>query len=184
MSAVDPLTETVVFIVHALKRLSYGFRRLDEVADSAKDGSPKKAFYLDGVYGYVAAFFLLDKKAKTPGGAFYRALEPFGLTHLLDPVRAVLDAKFGGETFGKTILAFRNKALVHPRYRHSDVDKVYAHLNMLDPSVRADFQERLERLHETCLTLALELAKAACWHRTSGARDAAVSARWPTRRCT
>ena len=161
MSAVDPLTETVVFIVHALKRLSYGFRRFDEVADSAEDGSPKKAFYLDGVYGYVAAFFLLDKKAKSPGGAFHRALEPFGLTHLLDPVRAVLDAKFGGATFGKTILAFRNKALVHPRYRNSDVDKVYAHLNMLDPVVRADFQARLERLHETCLTLALELAKAA-----------------------
>ena len=45
------LRETSVFMVHALKRLDYGFDRLDAVVD-AEDGSPEKAFYLDGIYNY------------------------------------------------------------------------------------------------------------------------------------
>jgi len=66
-------------------------------------------------------------------------------------------------------LAFRNRALVHPRYSDSDIDRVYAQVNMLDPDVRADFQQRLQDLHAACL------ARCASPGRARGSRGAALS---------
>lgn len=156
----DDLTEAVVFMVHGLKRLSFGFYRLDEVAD-AEDGSPMKAFYLDGVYNYLTAFFLLDRGNGSPGGTFQKVLAQFGLEHLLSNIRATLDARFGATTFGEVIRMFRNKHLVHGSHRSGDLDRIYAQVDMHDPQVIADYQARLESLRDTCSKLAHDLANSA-----------------------
>ena len=154
------LTEAVVFMVHGLKRLSFGFYRLDEVA-AAEDGSPMKSFYLDGIYNYLTAFFLLDKDDNSPGGTFHKVLARSGLEHLLDPVRTALDARFGSTTFGEVVRVFRNKHLVHGSHRSADVDRIYAQVDMQNPRVMADYQARLERLRDLCHELAHDLANAA-----------------------
>lgn len=52
--------EVVGFMVHAIKRLMYAFERLGRVSGEADEGSSAIAFYMDGIYGYVSAFFLLN----------------------------------------------------------------------------------------------------------------------------
>jgi len=152
--------EKAVFIVHALKRLSYGFDRLDTVAD-VEDGSPMKAFYLDGIYNYLAAFFLLDAKKYPPGGAFHQALRAFGLDGLLDPIRKILNSPLGDATFGEVVRAFRNEVLVHTSYGDFDLEPIYDKVDMLDPEVQATFRERLEELRTASNVLAKKIAAAA-----------------------
>lgn len=124
------MNEAVVFIVHAIKQLVYGFERLDEIADAASDGSAMKAFYMNAIYNHIAAFYLLDKGDKPMGGAFYPALVGVGLERLLQPVDLVLTRPMGSTTVGEVIRVFRNKAIMHSGYRDADLDRIYAAVDM------------------------------------------------------
>jgi hypothetical protein len=155
------LKETAVFMIHAIKRMLYAFQRVEDVTLVADQGSPAVAFYLDGIYSYVAAFFLLDNGKRGRQGSFQAALEPFGLTSLLDPAHKILEEPFGNKTFGEVIRSFRNKVLVHSGYQDADIERAYAQTNMLDAEVQADFQRRLELLRDACARLALDLARSA-----------------------
>ena len=141
------VAETVAFVVHAVKQFCFGFERLCGIADDYEDGSPAKAFYLSAIYNYVAVFYLLDKRDRTMGGALYPALERHGLQHLLDPIRHLLNQPMGTTTFGEFVRLLRNKAMVHPGYRDTDVDAPYQHLDMQDPANQTRFQELLVALH-------------------------------------
>ena len=158
MSVDAEKTETVIFIVQGLKRLFYAFDRLDETCDEAANGSTVKAFYLDAIYNYVSAFVLLDKGSKAVGGAIPKALERVGLQDALSPIYKILDSSLGSTTFGDTIRIFRNKALVHPQYRDRDLDRIYSLVDMQDPKVQSEFQNKLMQLRDACRQLGLSLA--------------------------
>ena len=150
------LQETCAFLIHYLDRLLYGFDRLDAVVDSS-DGGIEKAFHLDAIYNYIAAFLLLDAKKQPPGGSAHSALDRHGKASLLDELRAVIDQPLDGATFGEVVLWFRNQALVHPGHGDADVDKVYAKVNMLDPQVADQFREGLMEVRRLSRGLAEEL---------------------------
>lgn len=141
----DDLDETAVFLVHPLKQFLYGFETLIEL--DAADGSPAKAFFMNSIYNYIATFFLLDADRKPPGGSIYPALQRHGLTHLIDPVRLVLNQSLGRTTFGEVIRVFRNEAFVHPDYRDSDLNRSYVDVDMLEPANQSRFQELLVNLY-------------------------------------
>jgi hypothetical protein len=157
----NDVTETLTFIVHAIKQFCFGFEKLDETADDYGDGSAAKAFYLTAIYHHLAAFYLLDKKPKHPmGGGFYKALKPYGLERCLDPVNAVLLSPLGSTTFGEVVRAFRNSAIVHPKYREADVGRVFRQVDMSDPQTVAEFQALLCEVYVQTKLLAINLIQA------------------------
>lgn len=156
----ERLQEVVVFMVHGLKRLDYGFHRLDEVSDAA-DASPQKAFYFDGIYNYVSAFFLLDSEDHPPGGTFHKVLADQDLQNLLDPVRSILDTPLGETTFREVIRLFRNRALIHTSHRDADLEVIYSKVDMEDRAVQEQFQNLLRDLRAACQQLAVALCHSA-----------------------
>jgi hypothetical protein len=153
------LIETVTFIVHAIKQMCWGFERLNGVADDYRDGSAAKAFYLSALYNYIAVFYLLDKGGKPIGGAFYQALEPHGLQHVLAQANRVLDERIGTTTFGEVVRVIRNKAVVHPSYRDADLDRLYSQVDMLDPANQARLQSLLVQLDGATREIAWQLVQ-------------------------
>lgn len=154
----DPILERVVFLIHALKQLLFGFEKLDEVAPSAAPGSAAIAFYMTAIYHHIAAFYLLDKGKVDPmGGAFYKTLQQLGHERLLDPVTRVLDKPIGATTFGEIVRRFRNKGVVHTGYRASDLDEIYQLADMYDLEIAGMFQESLQAVRDATWTLASDL---------------------------
>ncbi len=163
MSTREPATsliETVTFVVHAVKQLSWGFERLNAIADDYEDGSPAKAFYLSAIYNYIAVFYLLDRADRPMGGAFYSALERHSLQHLLTPVDTVLRQSMGTTTFGEIVRVARNKAVVHPTYRDRDLDRLYSQVDMQDAANQSRFQNLLVELARETRELAWRLIQA------------------------
>jgi len=157
----DPkLDETAVFLVNVLKQLLYAFDRLDAIADSAVDGSPVKAFYLNSIYNYVALLFLLDgDKGKPMAGSAYPALQKHGLGVLLESMRELLAEPLGATTFGEVIRIFRNSAYVHPTYSRDDVKRVYKAVDMGLPENQTRWQGLLHRLYDEVTDLAVTIAR-------------------------
>ena len=129
----NTLTETLVFLVHAVKQFCFGFETLNETADDLEDGSAAKAFYMAAIYNYIAVFYLLDKGGDPIGGTFYKTLKLHGLEDVLDPIQSIVETPMGSTTFGELVRGFRNKIIVHTNYRDSDLDRLYAAVNMKDP---------------------------------------------------
>ncbi len=154
------LDETAVFLVHAIKQFCFGFEKMDELADDYADGSAGKAFFLSAIYQHLAVFFLIDRGSKPMGGAFYRALSAHGLEHLLQPVREVMDSPLGKTTFGEVVRVFRNKALVHPSYSDSDLDRIYRDVDMSQADLQRVWQELLVRAYAETKLLAVRVAEA------------------------
>ncbi len=153
--------ETIVLVVHAIKQLTYGFERLDKVADSVADGSAMKAFYMNAIYNHVAAFYLIDKKDKPMGGAFYPALLKLGLEDLLKPVEDALARPLGSTTVGEVVRVFRNKAVVHPSFQDADLDRIYAAVDMERPENQSCLQDALVEICLESARLAINLADSA-----------------------
>jgi len=151
------LQETVTFIVHAIKQVSWGFERLNSIADSYEDGSAAKAFYLSAIYNYIAAFYLLDAKKGSMGGTFHEALKRHNLSHLLDPIVRLLREPMGRTTFGEVVRVVRNKAVVHTTYRDRDLDRLYSKVDMQKVANQARFQELLVEMDQQNRELALRL---------------------------
>ena len=154
------LDETAVLLVHAIKQFCFGFEKMNELADEYAHGSAGKAFFLSAIYQHLAVFFLIDRGSKPMGGAFYRALSAHGLEHLLQPVREVMDSPLGKTTFGEVVRVFRNKALVHPSYSDSDLDRVYRDVDMSQADLQRVWQELLFRAYAETKLLAVRVAEA------------------------
>ena len=158
----DDTIETLTFIVYAIKQFCFGFEKLVETADEYRDGSAAKAFYMTAIYHHLAAFYLLDKDPQHPmGGGFYKALKSHGFERYLDPVNAVLLRPLGSTTFGEVLRAFRNRAIVHPRYQGADVDHMLRQVDMSNPQTLAEFQTLLCDVYVHTKLLAINLVQAA-----------------------
>ncbi len=154
------LVETVTFVVHATKQLCWGFERLNAIADDYQEGSAAKAFYLSAIYNYIAVFYLLDRNERPMGGAFYPALERHGLQHLLTPINSILGQLMGATTFGEVVRVARNKVVVHPTYRDTDLDPLYSQVDMQDVANQSRFQNLLVELEGETRELAWRLIQA------------------------
>jgi len=154
------LEQTLVFLIHAIKQFCFGFETLNDNADRYQDGSAAKAFYMSAIYNYLAVFYLLDKNKGDPvGGCFYGALKPHGLADILEPIRETLESPVGTTTFGEIVRIFRNKAIVHARYRDDDVDRIYAAADMADPAIAAEFHALLWQVYEQTRSLPVAMIR-------------------------
>ena len=157
----EQLDEVAVFLIHTLKQVLYGSDRLDAVSDRVEPGAATMAFYLGSIYNYLALLFLLDKEPDdVMGGSVYSALKPFGLEGLLDPIRATLDTSLGSVTFGEAIRVFRNTAIVHSSHTDSDLDRIYAAVDMTSPDNQRLWQDLLHQLRDDIKLLSLAVARA------------------------
>ena len=154
------IDETAVFIIHAIKQFCFGFEMMDNLADKYVNGSAGKAFFMSSIYQQLSIFYLIDKKNNPMGGAFFSELKNHGLEHLLDPIKDLFDTHLGNITFGEVVRIFRNKAIVHPSYRDSDLNRIYSQLDMTKPEIQIRWQELLFRSYTETKLLGINLAKA------------------------
>lgn len=154
-----PFDETAVWAVLALKQLSYGFARLDEIDDG--DPSPRMMFYFSSIYNQLAVLFLLDKQESDPiGGALYPALRRHGHEDLLNEIAEILDKPFGATTFGNVVRLFRNKIVTHTTYSQTDLDKISELVNMQDPENQVHWYFFLVEIRDAAARLMIAIARA------------------------
>jgi hypothetical protein len=128
-TAPRPLTEDeqlqLVTLIATLHTFCYGAERIDEASAATWPGSTPVRFYINSLYHYIAALYLLERGGDPIGGMVFKALAPMGLSALLDPVKAVLEKPMeGGVNFGETIRQLRNGFLVHGTFSPDDVASV------------------------------------------------------------
>jgi hypothetical protein len=125
-NAPRPLSEDeqirLVTIIATLHAFCYGVERLDEASFVTGPGSTPVRFYINSLYHYIAALYLLEKGGDPIGGMVFKTLAPMGLSDLLNQVKTVLDKPMeGGISFGETIRKIRNGFLVHGSFSPDDV---------------------------------------------------------------
>jgi len=108
----------VLAISGAVHELCYCCEMVQNASETTWGGSTPARFYLNSIYHYTSSMFLVDTsrpshKHLPMGGTVIRALDPLGLSHLLEPLKEVLDEPLGQTTFGDTILNLRHSHLVH-----------------------------------------------------------------------
>lgn len=110
--------EQVALMIMSLQEFSYGFERVNAVAESVEEGGATSRFYSNSLYQYCANYF-------TIAGAFKLrdVLTALGSADLTGPIRELLDTELGETTFGEIIDVFRDKFLVHQSFRLSVLDK-------------------------------------------------------------
>ena len=152
--------ETVVFIVHSIKQFCFGFEKMNEISEQYSAGSAGLAFFMSAIYQQLSIFYLIDKKDKPMGGAFYPALKNIGYEHLLDPIKKLFDTPLGSTTFGEVIRVFRNKVIVHNEFIDSDLDCIYKKVDMKNSDIQKIWQDLLLKAYVETKLLAINLAKA------------------------
>lgn len=155
-------TETLTFLVHAVKQFCFGVETLNSNADRYEDGSAAKAFYTTSMYNYLSIFYLLDKGADDAmGGTFYKALKPLGYQDALRPIQETLDTPIGTTTFGEAVRVFRNKVITHTSYQGTDFDRLYQHADFQDPEIGEQFLSLVAMVYMQTRELPLALAQRA-----------------------
>lgn len=115
----------LITIIATLNSFSYGVERLDESSFVIGPDSTPVRFYINSLYHFIAALYLLDKDNDPMGGMVYKTLHPMGFDDLLAPVRDVLNKSMdAGVTFGETIRRIRNDFLVHGTFSPADISAV------------------------------------------------------------
>ena len=154
------LEETATFIIHAIKQFCFGFELMDELSDNFTEGRAGITFFLSAIYQQLSVFYLIDKKDRPMGGAFYPALKKYGYENLLQPIKDLLDTPLGTITFGEVVRVFRNKALVHTQFLDSDLDLIYKQIDMNKPESLKLWQELLLNAYKETKLLAIRVAEA------------------------
>ena len=159
---IPPLSETLVFLVHAVKQFCFGFETMNDHADEYEEGSAAMAFYMNAIYNHIVAFYLLDKEKNDPmGGSFHKALKLHGLEDALKPIREILESPVGSTTFGEVVRVFRNKVAVHTSYLDRDLDRIYEAADMHVPENVGRFHDLLLRTYQQTKLLPIALIERA-----------------------
>ncbi|MBL7162011.1 MAG: hypothetical protein ISS57_05340 [Anaerolineales bacterium] len=112
-------------LISTLHGFCYGVERLDYASFETGPDSIPVRFYINSVYHYIAALFLLDKGNDPLGGTVYKTLVKMDLADLLAPIEKVLNKQMGdGISFGETVRKIRNKFLVHGTFLATDISSV------------------------------------------------------------
>jgi hypothetical protein len=152
----------LITIVATLHSFCYGVERLDEASAATGASSTPVRFYINSIYHYISALYLLDKekkKKKLPmGGMVFKVLEPMGLANLLDEIRILLDKSMGEDiTFGETVRIIRNKFLVHGNFSPEDIAPVVKRTQMRDFNQINRLAQLIWNLFHQSLILKLKL---------------------------
>lgn len=148
----------LLIIVATLQTFVEGVEALDAVSFLTGPSSRKVTFYVHSVYHFIASLYLLDKGKDPMGGMVYKALRSIRLTHLLDPLKELLDREYAdGISFGETARRIRNKSLVHGTFSPEDIAPLVRQTRMQDPSQIILLADLIWELHHQSAILMLKL---------------------------
>ena len=103
----------------SLKEFSYAFDTAQQMAKISADGSTVMRFYMNAMYHYVAAYFLV-----TGGNKLSEKLRALGSGDLLGPIEETLATELGTTTFRELLSVFRSKFLVHQSFTVGPLEEV------------------------------------------------------------
>jgi len=148
----------IITLISMLHSFCYGVERLDEVSFYSGPNSTPISFYINSIYNYIAALYLLDKGSDPIGGMVYKTLKPLGLDFLLDDIKQVLEKPISTDySFGETIKTIRNKFLVHGTFSYNDVSRVIKMTKMRDVSKQIQLNNLIWELFNQSYILKLKL---------------------------
>lgn len=125
----------IMTLISTLHIFCYGAERLDEASFITGPDSTPVRFYINSLYHYIAALYLLHKDKDSIGGMVYKTLSPLGLAYLLYPIKAIIDEPMGeGISFGETVRKIRNEFLVHGNFSPADIASVVSQTHLHDMS--------------------------------------------------
>ncbi len=110
-----------------LHELCYGFDMVERAAQITSGGETPTRFYLNSIYNYIYALFIVDAKKsshkKLPmGGTVIKVLFPISLEEWLIPIKNILDKTYGRKKFGESIANIRSDYLVHGELTPRNLD--------------------------------------------------------------
>jgi hypothetical protein len=140
-------------ILHC-RMFEYGF---SQTPDTVRDTVGRLYHQFAGLH-LISTMFLIDRNDRVMGGFCYRALEPIGLAHLLEPIREILGSSVGDTTFGDFIRRSRNKLTVHGDFSLESLPVAEREVPF-DSDARKGFAVLLERLANEIKKLQDELTK-------------------------
>lgn len=146
----------------AVDELCLAFEAVEAAAKATWGASTPTRFYLNSIYHYTSSLFLVDTTKSTHkdlpmGGTVIRGLDPIGLSHLLEPIKQVLDESFGDTTFGETILNLRHSDLVHGDFSPARVEYLIRQTKMRLPAQQERFAQLMWILFHRLIVLRLQL---------------------------
>lgn len=153
----------LISLAGTLMEVNYCFERIEEASDFTFENSAPVRFYVNGIFHYVSALFLLDykdnKKKNLPHpGTVVKVLHPLGLTQLLDPIYQVLNRPFGKNlNYGKTILGNRNNQFVHGSFSPENIKDLVDDSDIFDNVQRERFIQNHWDLYDRLILLRLHL---------------------------
>lgn len=148
----------LIVIVATLQTFIEGVEALDAVSFLTGPSSRKVTFFVNSVYHFIAALYLLNRDGDPMGGMVYKALEAIGLTQLLGPIKEILDREYAeGVSFGETVRTVRNKSLVHGTFSPEDIASLVKQTKMRNPSQLIRLADLIWELHHQSAVLMLKL---------------------------
>jgi len=152
----------LVRIEMTIHELCYCCEMIDKSASITSGGSSSTRFYLNGFYHYTSSLFLVDMSKKTHrglpmGGTVIRALNPMGLSELLNPIKNIFDMAQGDTTFGNTILNIRHSDLVHGDFSFKRVEYLINQSKVRDSNQHELFNHHIWLLFHNLIVLHLQL---------------------------
>ena len=153
----------LIGVVGALFDLNYCFERIEEAGILTFENSAPVRFYVNGIFHYATALFLLDKKDNLDlgfprAGTIIRVLHPIGMDSLLDPVYQVFDRPFGEtKSYGDTILRNRNRQFVHGSFSPKNIRSLVKDTNIFDEGQRRRFVQYHRDLYDRLIVLRLQV---------------------------
>lgn len=152
----------LIGMLGTLHELMYCYERVNEASVITWSQSTPVRLYVNSIFHYVSALFLLDwKQNKTQGfpspGTAIKALFPLGLENLLDPVYQILNSPFGTTTFGETIRRVRNGQFVHGTFSYDDIKQIASETSIHDIGQKFIFNLYQFRLFEQIVIIKLKI---------------------------
>ncbi len=156
-------TWQLMAIVGTLLEFNYAFERVEEASLFTFENSAPVRYYVNGIFHYLTALFLLDakdnqKRGFSRPGNIIKVLQPMGLGHLLNPIYQVFDRPFGEEmSYGGTVLSIRNKGFVHGSFSPENIRKTVKDSNIFNEAQRIRFIQSHWDLFDHLIVLRLQL---------------------------
>ena len=153
----------LIGIIGTLLDLNYCFERIEEAVILTFENSAPVRLFLNGIFHYVTALFLLDtkdnlKKGLPRPGNVIRVLHPLGLSELLDPIYQVFDRPLGERnSYGDTILRNRNRQFVHGSFSPENIRDLVKDTKIFDENQRLRFVQYHRDLNDRVIMLRLQL---------------------------
>ncbi len=153
----------LIGVAGTLFDLNYCFERIEEASILTFENSAPVRFYLNGIFHYATALFLLDakrnfEKGLPRPGTIIKALHPMGLGELLNPIYQVFDRPLGETmSYGDTILRNRNRQFVHGSFSPENIKDLVKDTDIFNENQRLRFVEYHRDLNDRVIMLRLQL---------------------------